>query len=137
MSPHASADLFVAVVAETYNRPFSAAVKILWPRMVARSLVRAPPVAHAPERAVATVVHAPGRAVTTKAQAEQREAAQNRGVISEVSRMAVGTPALVGGQHVMIRPGNEPSCICRSLCRIGSGDMAFVLLFCEQTTGVC
>ena len=89
MSPHASADLFVSVVAEAYDRPFSAAVKILWPRMVARSLVRAPPVAHAPERAVATVVHAPVRAVTTKGTgSKQREAAQNRGVITETKRSA-------------------------------------------------
>jgi hypothetical protein len=74
--------------------------------MVARSLVRAPPVAHAPEKSGGN-----------KAQAEeQREAAQNRGAIPKVSSMAVGTPAFVGGQHVMIRPRNEPSCICGSLC---------------------
>ena len=37
--------------------------------------------------------------------------------------MAVGTPAFVEGQHVMIRPRNAPSCICRSLCfsDVGSG----------------
>ena len=86
--------------------------------MVEGSLVRAPPVAHAP-----------GRAVATKAQTRmQREAAQNRGAIPEVSRMAVGTPALVGGQHVMIRPRDEPTCIRGSLCFIGSRDLAFVLL---------
>jgi hypothetical protein len=51
--------------------------------------------------------------------------------------MAVGTPAFVGGQHVVIKPEDEPSRICRSLCCIGIGDMAFVLLSCEQTTGVC
>jgi hypothetical protein len=74
--------------------------------MVARSLVRAPPVAHAPEKSGGN-----------KAQAEeQREAAQNRGAIPKVSSMAVGTPAFVRGQHVMIRPRNAPSCICRSLC---------------------
>ena len=40
---------------------------------------------------------------------------QNPKTIPKVSSMAVGTPAFVGGQHVMIRPRNEPSCICRSL----------------------
>jgi hypothetical protein len=30
--------------------------------------------------------------------------------------MAVGTPAFVGGQHVVIKPEDEPSRICRSLC---------------------
>ena len=30
--------------------------------------------------------------------------------------MAVGTPALVGGQHVVIRRGDEPSRIHGSLC---------------------
>ena len=33
-----------------------------------------------------------------------------------------GGPGIVGGQHVMIRPRDEPTCIRGSLCFIGSRD---------------
>jgi hypothetical protein len=40
--------------------------------------------------------------------------------------MAVETPAFVGRQHVVIRPEDEPSHICRSLC--------FTTCMCRTTT---
>jgi hypothetical protein len=41
--------------------------------------------------------------------------------------VAVGTPASAGGQHVVIRPDDEPSCICRSLASLRSNAVAALM----------
>jgi hypothetical protein len=69
------------------------------------------------------VAHVPGERWQQKAQANNKGMLPKTGeCLRWLSRMAVlgglhiWTPASVRGHHVVIRPDNEPSCICRSLC---------------------
>jgi hypothetical protein len=93
LSPHASAVLFVSLVAEILAVQQSDCFQILWPKSSGEVSGSSP-----------TSCARARKSGGNKAQPTHREELPRTGECSRrPSSMAVGTPALVGGQHVVIR----------------------------------
>jgi hypothetical protein len=83
MSPHGSADLFASLVLETVAARHGGCLRILWPKDNGEVPSSAPLVAHAPVarwQQLCTRQDSGGNEGTGR---QQRDAAQNRGVLSE------------------------------------------------------
>jgi hypothetical protein len=116
MSPHASTDLFVSLVSETVAAQHGGCLKILWPKDSGEVPGLTPPVAHAPVEWWQQLCTRQESGDNKKAQVLTKGCCLTQG--SVLGSRHVGTPASVGGQHVVVRPEDEPSCICRSLFQL-------------------